>query len=145
MAEMQIQDFVGNFNYKVTIDNTEAGFSEVSGFEISMETAEYREGNGPITPYKVPGLIKYTDITLKHGVTKSMDLYNWIKECVEGKVTEKTVTISALGRDGKEVLATWEISKAFPVKYNVEPFKAVGKEVVIESMQLAHQGLKRTA
>ena len=36
----------GKFNYKVEIDGLEAGgFSEVTGFEASIDVIEYREGD----------------------------------------------------------------------------------------------------
>lgn len=142
MAERR--DPIRNFRYKVSVGGTEAGFNEVTGFEVSMDTIEYREGDDPTTPYKLPGLTKYSNITLKHGVTSSMDLYNWIKDCTEGKVERKVVTIIALGEDGSP-LATWEIVEAWPVKYTAPDFNAMGSEVAIESLELAHEGLKRTA
>lgn len=138
------KDPIRNFRYKVSVGGAEAGFNEVSGFEVSIETTEYREGNSPTTPFKLPGLTKYTNITLKHGVTDSMDLYNWIKDCTEGKIERKVVSITALGETGN-ALATWEITEAFPVKYTAPSFNALGKDVAIESMELAHEGLKRTA
>lgn len=138
------KDPIRNFRYKVSVGGAEAGFSEVTGFEISIDTIEYREGDDPTTPYKLPGLSKYSNITLKHGVTDDMELYNWIKDCVEGNVERKVVTIIALGEDGSP-LATWEIVEAWPVKYTAPDFNATGSEVAIESMELAHEGLKRTA
>ncbi|WP_432666845.1 phage tail protein [Wukongibacter baidiensis] len=138
------KDPIRNFRYKVSVGGAEAGFNEVTGFEVSIDTIEYREGDDPTTPYKLPGLTKYSNITLKHGVTDSMDLYNWIKDCVEGKVERKVVTITALGEDGSP-LATWEIVEAWPVKYTAPDFNATGSEVAIEAMELAHEGLKRTA
>lgn len=142
------KDPVRNFRYKVSVGGAEAGFSEVSGFEISIETVEYREGDDPATPYKLPTLTKYSNITLKHGVTTEgiNGIYNWIKECVEsGKYERKTVSISALGEDGAAVIATWEITEALPVKYTAPTFSALGNEVAIETLELAHEGLKRTA
>ncbi|MCT4604682.1 MAG: phage tail protein [Marinisporobacter sp.] len=138
------KDPIRNFRYKVSVGGAEAGFSEVTGFDISIDTIEYREGDDPTTPYKLPGLTKYSNLTLKHGVTDDMELYNWIKDCVEGRIERKVVTIIALGEDGSP-LATWEVVEAWPVKYNAPDFNATGAEVAIESMELAHEGLKRTA
>ncbi|MGB3367335.1 MAG: phage tail protein [Acidaminobacteraceae bacterium] len=138
------KDPIRNFRYKVSVGGAEAGFSEISGFDISLDTIEYREGDDPTTPYKLPGLTKYSNITLKHGITDSMELYNWIKDCVEGKIERKVVTVIALGEDGS-ALATWEIVEAWPVKYTGPDLSASGSEVAIETMELAHEGLKRTA
>ena len=76
------------FNYKVLIDNSEeAGFSEVSAPDISSEPVEYREGNmAGITPGKQPGILKYSNVTLKRGVTDSQVFVDWMKTVQEGKV-----------------------------------------------------------
>ena len=60
-----------NFRYKVEFNGTEAaGFSEVSGADISVDVIEYREGNEVrTTPRKLAGLTKYGNITLKWGLT----------------------------------------------------------------------------
>ena len=49
----------GKFNYKVEIDGLEAGgFSEVTGFDASIDVIEYREGDMTQTPLKIPGTEK---------------------------------------------------------------------------------------
>ena len=65
-----------NFRYKVEFNGTEAaGFSEVSGADISVDVIEYREGNEVrTTPRKLAGLTKYGNITLKWGVVGSLEM-----------------------------------------------------------------------
>ena len=76
----------GRFRYKVEIDGLEAGgFSEVTGFDASVDVMEYREGDMVQTPMKIPGLKKYGNITLKQGLADSMVLYEWIAEGVNGR------------------------------------------------------------
>ena len=52
------------FRYNVEIDGLEAGgFSEVTGFDATIEPIEYREGDMTAeTPMKIPGLKKYGNI-----------------------------------------------------------------------------------
>ena len=66
-----------NFRFLVEIDGiTQAGFREVTIPDTAQDPVEYREGNEPITVRKLPGLIKYGNVTLKWGITDSLDLYN---------------------------------------------------------------------
>lgn len=133
------------FRYRVEIEGiTQAGFSEVSGYNTSLDVIEYREGNERTTPRKLPGLTKYGNITLKWGVTDSMDMYKWIENAVNGKIERKTVTIISINEEGTDV-ATWQIIEAWPAKYTAPNFNAKGNEVAIESLELAHEGLTRTA
>ena len=134
-----------NFRYRVEIEGIQqAGFSEVSGFDASLDVIEYREGNEVITPRKLPGLAKYGNISLKWGTTDSMDMYDWIQDCVQGTIERKTVTIIAIDEEGGDV-ATWQVIEAWPVKYTAPSFNGTGAEVAIELVELAHEGMTRTA
>lgn len=134
-----------NFRFRVEVEGLEqAGFSEVSGFEATFDVVEYREGNEVITPRKLPGLIKYGNITLKWGTTESMELYEWLQECAEGTIERKTITIIALDEEGEDV-ATWQVIEAWPVKYTAPTFNGTGNEVALELIEFAHEGLTRTA
>ncbi|MDF2720869.1 MAG: phage tail protein [Paenibacillus sp.] len=133
-----------NFRFRVEVAGIQqAGFSEVSGFDASLSVIEYREGNQVITPRKLPGLAKYGNITLKWGVTDSLDMYNWMAEAIQGKITRKTVTIIAINEEGADV-ATWQVIEAWPSKYSAPGFNGSGNEVAIENLELAHEGMTRT-
>lgn len=133
-----------NFRFRVEVAGIQqAGFSEVSGFDASLSVIEYREGTEVITPRKLPGLAKYGNITLKWGVTDSLDMYNWMAESIQGKMTRKTVTIIAINEEGQDV-ATWQVIEAWPSKYSAPGFNGSGNEVAIENLELAHEGMTRT-
>lgn len=134
-----------NFRFRVEIEGLEqAGFSEVAGFDVSFDVVQYREGNEVITTRKLPGLARYGNITLKWGSTESMELYEWVQECLEGTIERKTVTIIAIDDEGGDV-ATWQVIEAWPVRYTAPGFNGSGAEVAIELLELAHEGMTRTA
>jgi len=97
MAERK--DPYKNFRYLVEIDGiAQGGFSEVTIPDSTQAVIEYREGDEPITVRKQPGLIKYADVTLKWGITDSLDLYKWRKLVEDGKTKEaRDVLEMALG------------------------------------------------
>ena len=135
----------GKFKYKVEIDGLEAGgFSEVTGFDASIDVIEYREGDMTQTPIKVPGLKKYGNITLKQGLVDSMVLYEWMTAGLEGDVERKTLTITLLDIAGSPA-ASWQIINAWPVKYTAPDFNATSSEVAIESLEIAHEGMTRVS
>src|SRR6478735_11179381 len=85
------------FNFIVEIDgNTAAGFSEVSGLESDSDVIEYRNGNEGITKRKLPGLNKFSNITLKRGFTKDLDLWKWRKSVMDGNPDRRTGAIVLL-------------------------------------------------
>ena len=132
------------YKYNVEIDGITAGFSEVSGYDASIEATDYREGNmAALTPKKVAGIRKYGNITLKWGVTTSKDLYDWMAKSFDKGVDRKTVSISLQNDEGSNV-ATWQIIEAWPTKYTGPEFNATSSDVAIETLELAHEGMTRT-
>ncbi|HIU44203.1 MAG TPA: phage tail protein [Candidatus Ventrousia excrementavium] len=134
-----------NFRFRLEIDGLDAGsFSEVSGFDATMDVVEYRAGDDPaITPTKLPGLIKYGNITLKWGSSETMVLYDWLIDITEGTIEKKTVTLTALDEEGSPA-ASWRCINAWPVKYTAPDFNGTSSEIAVETIELAHEGLTRT-
>lgn len=132
-----------NCNFLVEIDGiTQAGFSDCSGLGADTDVIEYREGGENTTVRKLPGLTKYSNITLKWGLTDSHDLYDWHRTVVSGSVQRKNGSIVLLGLDGQERLR-WNFINAWPAKWDGPDFTAKGNDVAIETLELAHEGIVR--
>ena len=95
------------------------------------------------TPGKQPGILKYSNVTLKRGATDSQVFWDWIKEIQSGKATRKTVVITLMDDEMKEV-ASWQLEKAWPTKYTAPDFNATSNEIAIESLELVTEGITRT-
>lgn len=133
------------FRYKVEIDGLEAGgFSEVTGFDASIDVIEYREGDMVPTAMKLPGLKKYGNITFKKGLADSMVLYDWMIAGVNGAVERKTITITLMD-EADSPCASWQVINAWPIKYTAPDFNATSSEVAVESLEVAHEGMTRVS
>ncbi len=135
-----------NFRFLVEIDGIiQAGFREVTIPDSTQEPIEYREGNMPPTVMKQPGLVKYGNVSLKWGITDSLELYNWRKMVEDGKTKEarKNMAIILLDEEGSSA-ARWEFSEAWPSKYDAPDLNATGNEIAIENIEIVHEGMKRT-
>ena len=135
-----------NHRFLVEIDGiTQAGFREVAIPESAQDPVDYRNGNEPPTVRKLPGLVKYGNVSLKWGVTDSLDLYTWRKQVEDGKVgkARKNMAIVLLNDEGQES-ARWEFTAAWPTKYDAPDLNATANEIAIETLEIAHEGLKRT-
>ena len=63
-------DPLRNFRFRLEIGGiNEAHFSEVTGFDISTDAIDYREGDDPTHVRKLCGLTKFGNVTLKRGIT----------------------------------------------------------------------------
>lgn len=137
------KDPIRNFRFRLEIDGIQqAGFSEVSGFDITVDPIDYREGTDPTHVRKLTGLTKYGNVTLKWGVTTSMELYNWHRQIVDGEIVRKNITIVSVNEIGDDV-NRWEVSEAWPSKYDPMDFNAKGNDVGIEMLEIANEGVKR--
>jgi phage tail-like protein len=143
MATGQRVDPYRNFSFLVEIDGiTQAGFSDCSGFGASTDPVEYREGGETKTVRKLPGLTKYTNITLKWGLTDSRELYDWYRDVVNGKIERKSGSIILLDLEGNEKVR-WNFFEAWPTKWDGPDFTAKGNDVSIETLELAHERVER--
>jgi phage tail-like protein len=136
-----------NFRFLLEIDGiTQAGFSEVAIPDTSSDVVEYREGSEATTVRKLSGLTKYGNITLKWGVTDSTELYEkWRKLVEDGKMKDarKNVAIIMMDEEGNAA-ARWEFVNAWPSKYDAPDLNAKGTDVAIETLEVVHEGMKRT-
>ncbi len=130
------------FSFQVDWGGTQIGFQEVSGLDIETEVIEYRQGASPdFTKIKMPGMIKFSNITLKRGSFKGDNEYfDWINSIQLNTVERRTLTISLLDDSGSPAI-TWKVNKAFPMKIQSTDLKAEGNEVAVESIEICHEGL----
>ena len=131
------------FHFSVEWDGARVGFSEVSGLTAETELVEYREGNSPeFTKIKMPGLKKYSNITMKRGIMPAdNDFFDWFNKTQMNIPERRDVQIKLLNESHEPVM-TWDVKNAWPVKVEGPGLKADGNEVAIESIEFAHEGLK---
>ena len=144
---MTRQDPLRNFRFRLEIDGLPiAGFSEVTIGAATTDVVEYREGTDPSRVRKLPGLTKYGHVTLKRGVTDSLELFDWHRRIVNGQVAtnRKTVTIVVQDEAGADK-ARFVVIDAWPDKYDTVDPNAKGNDVFIETLELANEGIERVA
>jgi phage tail-like protein len=143
MKETQRNDPWLSFRYQVEIKGLiVAGFSAVSGLEAEIETEDYREGGINDYVHKLPKGTKYPNITLKRGMTDSGVLWKWHRDAVNGDIQYKSGAIILIDSQGSERWR-WEFEDAYPIKWTGPDFKADSSAVALETLELAHKGIKK--
>jgi phage tail-like protein len=130
------------FHFQVEWGGTKIGFTEVSGLDVETEVVEYREGNSPeYSKIKMPGMQKFSNLTLKRGSFKADNEYfAWWNTVKLNTIERRDITISLLNENHEPVI-TWKVKNAWPCKIQSTDLKADGNEVAIESMEIVHEGL----
>lgn len=128
------------FNYIVEIDGIiSGGFSEVSGMRIETEVYSIKEGGMNSFEYRLPKSTKFSDITLKRGIT-DWDLYNWYLDVIYGNIKRKNGSI-ILRDTGEDEKMTWYFFEAYPIKWEGSTFSASGSSIATETLVLTHHGM----
>ena len=144
---MARQDPLRNVRFRLEIDGLQlASFSEVAIGATTTDVIDYREGTDPPHVRKLSGLTKFGNISLKRGVTDSLELFEWHEQIAQGQLStnRKNVVIVVLGEAGDD-RARFVVSNAWPVKYDPSDLNAKGNEVFIECLELANEGIERVS
>ena len=135
-----------SYRFRVDLSGTASAsaFSEVTVPETTVDNVEYREGTDPTHVRQLSGLTKYGNITLKRGVTDSMDLTTWFKTITDkgAEGNRQNLTITLIDEAGADKTA-WNVTNAWPTKLETGGFNATGNEVLIETLELVHEGIER--
>jgi phage tail-like protein len=146
MPDLDPNDALGAYRFQIEIDGvTIAQFKEVSGLSVEIKVIEHEEvtpGGKPVVK-KIPGPLKWGDITLKRGKTGDQQWWEWINSVHAGNIVEAR-------RNGSIVLydyaygekARYNFINGWPSKVNISGLKAGGSEVVVEECTLVHEGLE---
>lgn len=121
-------------------------FRECTGLGSENEIVESK-ASGPKGEFiikKLPGRMKWNNITLKRGITDAMDMWRWRKLVEQGKIDEarKNGSIVMFNTSGQEI-ARWNIVNAWPSKLNGPTANATNNEVGIEELEITHEGYER--
>lgn len=137
------------FYFKVVFTNSsreffsETSFKEVSGLSVDASPEDIGEGGILSYKHRLPTTYKYPNLVLKRGLITDAKLRKWVKKGVnELLFTPLTVTIQLLGAPTEEgvtpqILKTWTVHNAWPVKWDVASIDSQTNEVAVESLELA--------
>jgi phage tail-like protein len=89
---------------------------------------------------KIPGLRKFSNVTLKRGMTKAdNEFFQWINTAALNNVERRNVTITMLDDEHNPVVA-WKVLNAFPTKVDYGTLDAKSNDVAIQQIDLAIEG-----
>jgi|SRR5215208_3886531 len=137
------------FHFAVDFGGVITGyFTECSGLGSEHEVIERKAVNkkGQKVIIKIPGRLKWENITLKRGITSSMDMWDWRKQVEDGdlKSARRNGSIVMLDSKGAPV-ARWEFERAWPVKISGPLPKSDSNEIGIEELTIVHEYIRRVS
>lgn len=125
-----------HLSFRIEVDGQAVGqFAALDGPSISFEVVEFRSGNDPLEiARKLPGRIKYPDITLKRGYVSRSFFENWIQTLREGnKDFRKNVSVVIFENDLSEV-ARYNLYNCWPSTWKLSSLDGKGNDVLVEEV-----------
>ncbi|MFN8499774.1 MAG: phage tail protein [Anaerolineae bacterium] len=134
-----------SFRFKIEFKGgpgVDARFTECSGLEFEVETFDYKEGGEQTKVHRLPGRVKYGNLTLKRGIAEDgQKLWRWVMKMIQGEIELCNVTVSLMDSQATAPVRTWTFVDAYPVKWTASALSAEQNAIAIETLTLAHQGL----
>jgi phage tail-like protein len=140
-------DPVIGFHFSLELSGKVTGyFTEISGLGSETEIVEHKVVNdkGIDSVQKIPGRLKWGDITLKRGVTAAMDFWQWRKQVEDGNISGARANGSIIMMDqALKPVAQWDFTNGWPSKVSGPTVQSDSNAFGVEEMTIVHEGIVR--
>lgn len=138
------QDPLRGFRYLVEIDGiANGGFARVKGIAREIKYESYREGGVNDYEHKLFTQVSYPVIVLERGLALDQ-LWKWALAVANGEIVRKTIAVRLQDEAGGKGWS-WYVDHALPVKWSSADLDANSSQVIMESVEFAHHGLRKGA
>jgi len=133
-----------SFQWKIEVGGLViAHFQELSGMTWDTEVVTFQEGGLNDQVHQLMGQTKVTNLVLKNGFAKSMDLWNWRMCVVNSRPTARRNGSLMLTKLDGTPISLWNFERAWPCKWDGPPFTSSSSQLAIETLEIAYERLKR--
>jgi len=144
-ARAKSMDAIAAAFFQVEVEGKLSGmFNACSGIGSTSEVIENKVGtkDGKQAIQKIPGRLKWSDVTLTRAVSADLSLYRWRQDVIDGRVAEarKKCTITVMDRNGQPS-AIWDLQNAWPSGLIVN--QKTGADPLIEEMTVTYESAVR--
>lgn len=140
----QWSDPYTSFHFAIDINGvTEGRFVECSSLGVDVEAIKYREAGANQIVHRLPGRLEYADLTLRYGMTGSLQLWQWMQSSIAGTVERRNVSVVMYGHDGCTEVMRWNLLNAWPRSWRGTQLDALGSQVAIETLVLVFEEFER--
>lgn len=135
-----------NAHFALVIDGLPSvSFSQCTGLGGEVGVEEYAEGGENRFVHRLPLRSTFGNLVLKQGAGPSLGLWHWWEEYRSmGRVRPRdgVVTLLAWDLGAPRPVRSWRFTRGWPVKMSGPDLDAQSAAVAIETIEIAHHGLK---
>lgn len=135
-------DPLRGFRFVIEIEGIASGaFARVKGLAREVKYESYREGGVNDYEHKLVTQVSYGPLVLERGIALD-DLWHWALAVANGDVVRRKISVRLQDEAGGKGWL-WHLDHAIPVKWSCTDLDANATQVVMESLEFAHQGLRK--
>jgi phage tail-like protein len=134
--------FATSVFFTLAIGGTDLGaFNTCSGLGAEVRIEQYEEGGNNGFVWQLPGRITWSNITLTRPVTAdTAKVTRWLDQVIQ-RVEPKDGEIVALRPDRTRIVS-WQVLGIVPVRWQGPSFDPSSSQAAIETLEIAHEGLR---
>ena len=135
------------FSFSLEVSGKVQGyFTEIGGLGSETEIVEHKitDPMGRDLIQKIPRRLKFTDVTLKRGVTALMDLWTWRKMVEDGDIVGARSNGSIIMYDQSlTAIAQWDFTNGWPTKVTGPSLSSDSNAFGVEEVTITYEYLVR--
>jgi phage tail-like protein len=136
------EDSLGDRGGSGDVTLCSGAFSDCTGLEATMEPKVIKEGGRNYGAAQRSGQVTFATVILKRGMTTTRHLWRWFELVTrKGGYSYRLAAFIRMYNQEGELVLTWKLDKAMPIKFKTADLNAKGTEVGVEELHLAHEGL----
>ena len=142
------EEIFGNLYFQLKLDGREGTglFTEATGGGSENAVIEQKVAmpNGSVAIKKIPGNLKFNDLTLKRGVDPDKMLWDWRQQVVDGKFKDARCNGTIMMLDSTFApVVTYSFENGWVSKYTPAAVNAGQDQAAVEEITIAIENFKR--
>ncbi|MFL9977627.1 phage tail protein [Paraburkholderia graminis] len=135
-------DPLRGFRFLVEIEGIAGGaFVRAKGLARELKYESFKEGGVNDYEHKLISQCSFPPLVLERGLALPT-MWRWVEDAANGIIVRHKVSIR-LQDEASRAAWTWHADHALPVKWSCTDLDAHSSQVLMESVELAHHGLRR--
>jgi phage tail-like protein len=128
----------------ITSPLCDAAFAECDGLEMTMEPKTIESGGVNDRQIHLIGPVKFSQLTLKRGMTSNLQLWSWLAMTARGTVAPALGTVTMWDTDSTPVIE-FALQGCLPVRMRAPSLNAREGLVAVEELALVYETMSVTA
>lgn len=139
-----LTDFNSSLRFVVQVDGVYSiVFTEFRLPSLSLDLDPLKEGGQNTYTHQLPVRVNVGTATLKHGISRDMQLLNWYMQVMNGDFANAYRQVAVMLVDAARIpVVLWNFRDVLPTKWTGPSLKSSSNEVAIEELEFVYHSFE---